>query len=168
MRTICELNDCIILGIEGRSNRTPRITARAIVKNRDGLYAVMYAKKFGLYSLPGGGVEEGEDVLSALKREVLEETGCTCGEIQELGIVEENRGTLDYTQINHYYVVVADRIGKLCLTETEQNNHTVIEWCTLPEAVRRITEQDFERVQGKYLRARDIAALEEYQKQYST
>ena len=52
------------------SAKTPRITARAIVKNKDGLYAVMYADKFKLHSLPGGGVEDGEDVLTALRREV--------------------------------------------------------------------------------------------------
>ena len=46
----------------------------------------MYAEKFGLYSLPGGGIDDGEDVLTALKREILEETGCTCGSIAELGM----------------------------------------------------------------------------------
>ena len=87
MKQICELNDRIVLGTDGMSAKTPRITARAIVKNKDGLYAVMYADKFKLHSLPGGGVEDGEDVLTALRREVYEETGCVCDKIQELGIV---------------------------------------------------------------------------------
>ena len=99
MKQICELNDKIILGQEGLSKKAPRITARAIVKNQDGLYAVMYADKFKLHSLPGGGVEDGEDVLTALRREVYEETGCICDEIKELGIVAENRASLDYTQM---------------------------------------------------------------------
>ena len=64
MELICELNDRIILGTEGLSAKAPRVTARAIVKNQDGLYAVMYADKFKLHSLPGGGVEDGEDVLT--------------------------------------------------------------------------------------------------------
>ena len=105
MKQICELNDKYILGTEGMSTKAPRITARAIVKNQDDLYAVMYADKFKLHSLPGGGVEDGEDVLTTLRREVYEETGCVCDEIQELGIVAENRASLDYTQINYYFVV---------------------------------------------------------------
>ena len=105
MRLICELNDKIILGQDGLSDKAPRLTARAIVRNQVGLYAVMYSDKFKLHSLPGGGVEEGEDVLTALCREVYEETGCVCDEIKELGIVEENRASLDYTQIDYYYVV---------------------------------------------------------------
>lgn len=68
------------------------LAARAIVKNQNGLYAVMYADKCKLHSLSGGGVEDGEDVLTALHREVFEETGCACDEIQELGI-GENRLT---------------------------------------------------------------------------
>ena len=64
MKQICELNDKNVLGTEGMSTKAPRITARAIVKNQDGLHAVMYADKFRLHSLPGGGVEDGEDVLT--------------------------------------------------------------------------------------------------------
>ena len=105
MKQICELNDRTILGTDGMSTKAPRITARAVVKNQDGLYAVMYADKFMLHSLPGGGVEDGEDVQIALRREVYEETGCVCDEIQKLGIVAENRASLDYTQINYYFVV---------------------------------------------------------------
>ena len=41
MKQICELNDRIILGTEEMSAKAPRITARAIIKNQDGLYAVM-------------------------------------------------------------------------------------------------------------------------------
>ena len=165
MKQICELNDKIILGRDGLSSMAPRLTARAIVKNQDGLYAVMYADKFKLHSLPGGGVEDGEDVLTALRREVYEETGCVCDEIQELGIVAENRASLDYTQINYYFVVTTSHTpGENHLTEAEQDSRTIVKWETFDEMVRLINEQEFDRVQGKYLKARDVAALREYAK----
>ena len=165
MKQICELNDKIILGQEGLSSKAPRLTARAIVKNQDGLYAVMYADKFKLHSLPGGGVEDGEDVLTALRREVYEETGCVCDEIQELGIVAENRASLDYTQINYYFVVTTTHTpGDNHLTKAEQDSRTVVEWHTFDEMLRLINEQEFDRVQAKYLKARDVAALQEYSK----
>ena len=166
MKLICELNDKIVLGMDGMSTKSPRITARAIVKRRDGLYAVMYADKFKLHSLPGGGVEDGEDVLAALRREVYEETGCICDEVQALGIVSENRASLDYTQINYYFVVTTTHTpSENHLTEGELASGTVVKWESFAEMVRLINEQEFERVQGKYLKARDVAALRAYASQ---
>ena len=162
MNVIAQLTDREILGLDGFSTRPPRCTARAIVRNTDGLYAVMYAKKYRLYSLPGGGIEEGEDVLTALRREVYEETGCVCEDIQELGIIMENRGTLDYTQINYYYVVTGRRAGEMHLTSAEQNAGTQVQWHTLERVAGLIKNQHFERVQGKYLVARDVAAIDSY------
>ena len=162
MKQICELNDKLLLGIEGLSNQPPRRTARAIVRDSEGKYAVMYAEKFNLYSLPGGGIEAEEDVLTALRREVLEETGCVCDDIQELGIVTENRRTLDYTQVNYYYVVTAKRAGESHLTKAEQASRTSVQWHTLEDMIRMIENQHFARIQGKYLVARDVAALHEY------
>lgn len=166
MKLICELNDKIVLGMDGMSTKSPRITARAIVKRQDGLYAVMYADKFKLHSLPGGGVEDGEDVLAALRREVYEETGCICDEVQALGIVSENRASLDYTQINYYFVVTTTHApSENHLTEAELASRTVVKWESYGEMVRLINEQEFERVQGKYLKARDVAALRAYASQ---
>ena len=162
MQQIKLLTDQEILGIDGLSNRPPRYTARAIVRDERGLYAVMYAKKFDLYSLPGGGVEDGEDVLTALRREVYEETGCICNEIRELGIVSENRGSLDYTQVNYYYVVDGRRAGESHLTDAEANSGTEVQWHTLEEMRSLIENQHFDRVQGKYLVALDVAAIQRY------
>lgn len=162
MKEIKTLTDKEILGMEGRSEARPRLTARAIVRNAEGEYAIMYAEKYNLYSLPGGGIEEGEDVLTALRREIYEETGCICDEIRELGIVRENRGTLDYTQTNYYYVVQAHRAGESHLTDAETICGTEVQWHTLENMVRLIRDQHFDRVQGKYLVARDVAAIDEF------
>lgn len=82
---------------------------------------------------------------------------------KEKGIVAENRASLDYTQINYYYVVTTThQPGESHLTESEQASQTAVQWRTFDEIVRLINEQKFDRVQGKYLKARDVAALKEY------
>ena len=164
MKKICELNDRMILGYDGTSARVPRMTARAIIRDHAGQYAVMYSGRFRIYTLPGGGVEDGEEVLTALHREIAEETGCTCSKIQELGIVAEDRGCLDYTQINHYFVVeVGDAPSGNHLTDLERKNQTSAEWHSYEKMVALIEGQKPETVQQKYLKARDLAALKAYQ-----
>lgn len=103
LKLIGALNDRILLGQDGLFRREPRLTARAIETDHEGRSAVMYAGKFKRYSLTGGGVEAGEDVLTALRREIREETGYTCDEVQVLGIVAEmtrliNDQTVDHTR----------------------------------------------------------------------
>ena len=163
MKQICELNDKIILGTDGMSEKAPRITARAIVKNQNGLYAVMYANKFHLHSLPGGGVEDGEDLMTALRREIFEETGCTCDHIEELGIVSENRAHQDFTSKSYYYVVTTEHTPEtIHLTDDEIANQTTVQWYPLEDVVRLISEPKHTTTQRMYLQARDMAALKAY------
>ena len=161
MKLIAEITDKQILGTDGLSTVKPRYTARAIVKNDD-LYAVIHSEKFHPYCLPGGGVDDGEDVLTALKREILEETGCTCGKITELGIVKENRANADYTQCSYYYIVEAGSVGNPHFTEEETNSGTVLQWHTLSEMIKLINDVEPSTYQQQYLKARDVAALNEY------
>ncbi len=162
MKLLRRITDKEILGTDGLSNAKPRLTARAILRHH-GQIAVMYAAKFDLYSLPGGGVEEGEIVIAALKREIMEETGCSCDSIQELGYVEENRAHCDYTQISYYYVVdtACDSLHP-ALTEAEVKNQTTVAWHSLDEASRLIASPVHTNPQRKYLQARDLAAMDAY------
>lgn len=43
-------------------------------------------------------------------------------------MVYENRASLDYTQMNYYFVVHTEHVGANHLTETEVNNETRLEW----------------------------------------
>ena len=161
MKLIAEITDKDILGTDGLSSAEPRYTARAIVKNGD-LYAVISSERFHPYSLPGGGINNGEEVITALKREISEETGCTCGKITELGIIKENRANADYTQVSYYYVVEAESIGTPHFTETEISSKTALEWHTLSEMIKLINDIQPKTYQQQFLKARDVAALKEY------
>ncbi|MGM9549013.1 MAG: NUDIX hydrolase [Faecousia sp.] len=163
MKLLKVITDREILGRPGMSQAKLRLTARAIVVNRSRRIAVMYAGRFSLYSLVGGGIEEGEDVLTALRREVGEETGCTCDQIVELGTVEENRGSCDYTQISYYHVVYTDSdVLSPNLTDGEKQNDTTVQWHSFEDAYRLIASPRYSTVQRMYLQARDVAALDAY------
>ena len=163
MKKLGTITDKDILGTDGLSAAKPRLTARAILLNEEGMCAVMYAEKFGLYSLPGGGIEAGEEIMTALLREVREETGCTCDEIESLGYVEENRAHCDYTQISYYFVVKTNSEAlKPSLTESERRNGTTVQWHTWEEAYRLITSVQHTTTQRKYLQARDVMAMDAY------
>ena len=162
MKLLKQITDKEILGTDGLSTAKPRLTARAILRHGD-QFAMMYAKKFDLYSLPGGGVEDGEDILDALKREVMEETGCSCDSIQELGYVEENRAHCDYTQVSYYYIVetVCDTFHA-AFTEAEMQNGTTVHWHSFNDAYHLIADAVHTTTQRKFLQARDVAALDAY------
>ena len=165
MKLIAELNDMNMLGQPGMSDAKPRLTARAVLQRPDGLFAVMYVGKYGIYILPGGGVDEGESIEDALHREVVEETGCRCRDIRPLGVVSENRAHADYTQLSYYYAVQTDDAGEgNHLTDAEKSNGTELQWHTLEELLRLIGDPVHEVNQRKYLQARDMAALKEYMK----
>jgi ribosomal-protein-alanine N-acetyltransferase len=157
---LCELNDAKLLGTEAVSTNAPRLAARAVVRNRQGLIALSFVERYKLYSLPGGGLEPGENPEEALRREIREETGCTCGNITALGVVYENRGSQNFVQQSYYFLVEADRenLG-LELTEKERSNGTQVLWVTWEEAFRRIDTQDVTMSNRKFVRARDLAAL---------
>ncbi len=165
MKIIAKLNDENVLGQPGMSDAIPRIAARGIIRDSRGLYALMFLRKFGLYSLPGGGHEDGETLEETLMREMLEEVGCVCENIREVGIVEENRFCHDYTQINNYYAADAASVSTTNFTEEEKRRGTELQWHTFDELYRLIdAENDIATDQRKYIRARDLAALEEYKK----
>ena len=51
-----------------------RIASRAIIF-KDNLIAMVKCDKYGYYKFPGGGVNDCESLVDALKRETREETG---------------------------------------------------------------------------------------------
>lgn len=163
LRRLARLTDREVLGTEGLSYAPPRLTARAILRNAAGLYAVIYTGGFHIHMLPGGGVEDSESILSALRREIAEETGCRIATIQPLGYVEENRAHADYTQLSYYFIVTTpDTEFHPHLTEQEAAHGARAMWLTLEDAWERISTPQFDRPQGKFLQARDVAALRAY------
>ncbi|MCP4991480.1 MAG: NUDIX domain-containing protein [Colwellia sp.] len=68
-----------------------RKATRAIVLNGDDIL-LLYTKRYHDYSLPGGGIDEGESNIDGLIRELKEETGAhTVQNIVEFGLYEEFR-----------------------------------------------------------------------------
>ena len=178
MKHIKTITDKEILGNNNLSKAKPRRTARAILENQNGKIALLYSKEYNIYSLPGGGIEEGENINDALYRELSEETGCNITSVTELGYIEENRGYSDYTQISYYFTVITDsKDFHPSLTATEEKYGTSIGWYSIEDAYEKITSQKYgnndyltigQKNQIKFLRARDIAAFEEYLKKNKT
>lgn len=163
MKLLKKITDKEILGQEGLSGSKPRFTARAILKTDDEFYAIMYSEKFNFYSLPGGGIEENEDVITALRREIWEETGCECDTISELGYVYENRAHCDFTQYSYYFIVTTKNTsGQTQLTDNEKASQMSVQWHSIEDIVRLIVTPVHDTNQRKFIQAKDTAALNEY------
>ena len=110
----------------------PRVGARGIVK-KDEQYLMVYFKNDGFYTLPGGGVEEGESFEEAVIREVIEETGYVCRVIKK-GVTLKEYFT-DSVWINHYFVLEVVEKTNTSLTKEEKALGLEPVWKSLEEVM---------------------------------
>jgi len=138
-----------------------RVASRAIVFDKEGNIALLHATKKNYHKLPGGGVEEGEDIISALKREVLEETGCSIENIRELGAIEEYRNKFELHQISYCFLAdLAGDKGIPNLEEGEIADGFEPVWITMQDAIKTLeSEANIEDYQGKFIQVRDLVFL---------
>ena len=162
MKHIITITDKDITGSDKLSSAKPRIAVNAVLLDEDGCIALAYMEKYDYYKLPGGGVEAGEELIGALKREIWEETGCECEIISELGYIVENRGEHDFTQERSYYIArTIGEKGELHLTDKEISDNTMAVWYPQEQALKLIEDKQYDNYQQRFRQRRDTAALKE-------
>ena len=102
-----------------------RQIARAIVFDDHGYLYFTRATRddhFGkatLIETSGGGVEQGEDLLSAIHRELREELGAEVEVVAKIGVVSDYYNLIHRHNLNHYFLCRATSFGEKHLMPDE-------------------------------------------------
>lgn len=102
-----------------------REIVRAIVFDEDGCFYFVRAERdddFGratLIETSGGGVEKGEDLLTAIERELKEELGARVEVLCKIGVVNDYYNLIHRHNINNYYLCKVVSFGEKNLMQDE-------------------------------------------------
>ncbi|NMP31124.1 NUDIX domain-containing protein [Thalassotalea sp. M1531] len=123
------------------ANSFTRKATRAIVLNGENIL-LLYTKRYHDYSLPGGGIDEGESKIEGLIRELKEETGAhNVTNIREFGLYEEYRpwykADFDIVHMLSYCFVcdIDDELLEPELEMHELDNGMHPEWVNIHQAI---------------------------------
>ena len=118
-----------------------RHAARAVVVNDENIL-LLYTQRYDDYSLPGGGIDDGENEIEGLKRELQEETGAKgIRNIKPFARYEEYRpwykSDADIMHmISHCYLCEIDaELGETSLESYEINNGMTAQWMNIHAAI---------------------------------
>lgn len=138
-----------------------RHAARAVVLDENDEVYMMWASRDLYNKLPGGGVDPGEDVETALARELLEELGCKAEIISEIGRIIEYRDEARLHQVSDCFLV--RQVGDLVpftLTEKEKAaGFSPIKVPNIDEAIKLMESKRQENYGGRFMALRDLTFL---------
>lgn len=123
-----------LISPEDREIDRVRKAARAVLTNDQGQIAIMHFTTTGAHKLPGGGIDDGEAIDDALRREVREETGWEVADIRELGIVEEDRYYCGLHQTSYCFIAAVTKFVGTNLTKGEIAEGMELRWVDDVEA----------------------------------
>jgi len=119
-----------------------RQATRAIVLNGTNIL-MLYTERYHDYTLPGGGVDEGEDLIEGLIRELQEETGANnITNISAFGCYEEFRPWYkeDFDTMHMesfcYTCSIDNNLGDTALEDYEVSNGMRPVWINIYDAIR--------------------------------
>ncbi len=140
-----------------------RKSARVILLNTEGKMATQYLETYTFHKLPGGGVDTGETMEEAAKREVLEEVGCECEIIKPIGLVIEYRNKYKLLHLSFCYLAkVVGEIGQPKLEDGEIEEGQVTLWFTPEDVLEKLKTDNPQKFEGEFILKREQAFLEEY------
>lgn len=173
MIKLCKEETAMELQIELQDTEWPfeytdhdRRIARAIVYDDAGYFYFVRVERdddFGratLIETSGGGVEEGEDLHSAIKRELKEELGADAEVICKIGVVSDHYNLIHRHNLNNYYLCRAISFGDKHLTKDEIDDfHLSTLKLTYDEAVAEYEKRRETRL-GRLIANRELPVLE--------
>jgi len=160
MKFLKHIEDKSLITDDG-SKFTRRFAARAVLLDKDGLVPILLVSKYKYHKLPGGGIEKGEGKIEALKREVMEEAGCSMNIIGEMGKITEYRSKFNLFQTSYCYLGKIVRKGETHFEQGEIDEGFKLVWYSLPNAISILEKDTPLNYEGRFIQKRDLRFLEE-------
>jgi 8-oxo-dGTP diphosphatase len=139
-----------------------RKAVRGIFVDSCGLIPIIYVSKNKYHKVSGGGIENDESLKSALKREVLEETGCEIDILGEVGKINEMRKKWEFCQTSYCYYGIIKSKGFRKLTDDEIKLGFELKWLKINDAIKEFELDKTDDYAGYYMSKRDLAFLKYY------
>ncbi len=169
-RKIAEISDADFGYTDLREkNDEIRFCVRAVVENPKGDICVVKSERLGYMQLPGGGIEEGETIEEALRREVQEEAGWTISDIEPLGYIIERRESMQHkssynTAVSFAYRVMVEKEVGTNYTAGEIEDEFAPTWMRLDDFIAEQEEHigKIESYSGNFSNMRDLKIAKNY------